>query len=67
LEETIRVKDREILDFQEQISDLLLHLEGKKVIEQSDLAEDLRSGAIRLVESAHVRTASPKKPARRKR
>lgn len=50
LEATILEKERDIVALQEQVTDLLMHFEGQKAIDQSGLAEDLRAGTIRLVE-----------------
>ncbi len=64
LEETILEKDKEIADLQDQINDLLMHIEGQKAIDGSSLARDLRAGHIQLVEQPK---RSPQKKSHRKR
>lgn len=65
-------KEAEISELQEQLNDILMHLEGQKAIEQSDLADELRVGSIKLVESPTKAPPSSKyhhstHPNRRKR
>lgn len=51
----IEEKDRQIADLQDQLNDLLMHIEGQKAIEKSDIVDELRVGSIRLVESPERR------------
>jgi BRCA1-associated protein len=71
-EKILAEKEAEIAELQEQLNDILMHLEGQKAIENSDLVEELRIGSIKLVESPTKAAPSSKNhhathPNRRKR
>lgn len=65
LEAALRAKEAEVIELQEQINDLLMHLEGQRAVAESELAGDLRAGTIQLVEAPHLSVM--KKPGRRKK